>query len=43
MPEPTPLNAPQEPPEPDTDAEKPKDEEEDEWNCIISILNQTII
>ena len=29
MPEPTPLNAPQEPPEPDTDAEKPKDEDEE--------------
>lgn len=32
MPEPTPLQAPQEPPEPDTDGEKPKEdgEEEDE-------------
>lgn len=30
MPEPTPLNAPQEPAEPDTDAEKPKEEDEED-------------
>jgi len=30
MPEPTPLNAPMEPAEPDTDAEKPKEEDEED-------------
>jgi hypothetical protein len=30
MPEPTPLQAPQEPPEPDTDADKPKEEGEED-------------
>ena len=36
MPEPTPLQAPQEPPEPDTDAEKKGEEEEDERFFVLN-------